>query len=266
MKNIAIGSGVLVLVLSSLAFAKDDVKTTAQAEPAQMKKAAQPAPAAPAPAAAAEKKATPAAPAPAAAPDKKAAPAAQPAPAADKVAPAMKPVAPTPPIVPQPAPAPMEAPKPAPEVALVFKAIGGNWRCTGTSFDMATNANKSSNATMSVKMEPSLDKFWIMSSFAEKKGKENPNPYKFSAFRTFNPKTKKWTSVMIDNMGMEFKSTSAGPVNGVVAWESQGEWEGKKYWARDTETSKGPREVTMKGEISMDGKTWQTMYDMACKK
>jgi hypothetical protein len=248
MKNIAFGSGALVLVLTSLAFAKDEPKT-AQAEP---KKAAPPA----------------AAPAPAAAAEKKAAPAAQPAPADKAAAPAMKPAQPVPaPPAPAPAPAPATPPAPAPEIAEVFKAVGGTWKCTGTMTDPVTNAAKPSVSTMTVKMDNSLDKYWIVSTFAEKKSKETPTPFKFTAYRTFNAKTKKWTSIMVDNMGMDNKSTSAGPVNGVVTWDSQGEWEGKKFVMKDVETTKGPKEVHMKGDFSMDnGKTWMPMYEVTCKK
>jgi hypothetical protein len=168
--------------------------------------------------------------------------------------------------VPAPAPEPPAKPTPAPQVAEASKALGGTWRCTGTTTDPTTNQARTTAATMTVKVDSSLDKFWIVSTFAEKKSKTAPNPYKFTAYRTFDAKTGKWTSIMVDNMGMDMKSTSTGAAAGVATWESQGEWEGKKYWAKDTETVKGPREVAMKGEYSMDGKTWSVMYDMTCKK
>src|SRR6185436_17325567 len=108
-----------------------------------------PAPAKGAPAAPAEKKAPPA--------DK--APAPAPAPTADKAAP----------------PKPAEAPA---ELAEFAKNMGGSWKCTGQA--EIGGQMMDVKATITHKVDPNLNKFWVATSFTGTAGKLPP--MKFSGY------------------------------------------------------------------------------------
>jgi hypothetical protein len=220
---------------------------TATAQAPATKPAPAPAPAAkPAPAAPAKDVKAPAAPAAAPAKDPKAAPAAPAAPAKDpKVAPGE--------------PNPAEPPKPAPaaELTTAAKTMGGVWKCKGTVYGPDGSARPSQAL---IKSKVDLDKFWIQTTMAETTGK---NKYKFTAYRTFDAATKKWTNVMVDNWGGYQVSTST---DGSV-WEGTSNSPMGVVKAKDTETLVSPKELKLVGQYSQDnGKTWVNGYDVTCKK
>jgi hypothetical protein len=113
-------------------------------------------------------------------------------------------------------------------------------------------------ATMKTKV--ALDNFWAQTTFAEtKKG-----GYKFESYRTFDGK--KWHGVMVDNMGGSEVSTSDGPKENKVVWESMSRGPMGEAKSRHHEEMVG-KELKMWGEWSMDkGKTWVKGYEATCKK
>ena len=156
----------------------------------------------------------------------------------------------------------MEVPKPAPEHAERFNAMQGTWKCTGQM--MGPTGATPMEYVVTSKMD--LDKFWIQSTMATKKTKVNPVPFKFTMYTTYDGKTKKWSRVMVDNMGGWAMDTSDGLKGTTLNWEGKMQGMGMTMSARHVEEMKGPKEMAAKGEMSMDGKSWQPMYEATCKK
>jgi len=247
MKKLAYVGGMAVVSLlatSAVSFAKDE---KAAAAPAAEKKAAAATPAAAQPAPAAKPEAAkPAAGAPA--------PKMEPAKPADAAA---KPAAPPAGEAPK-----MEAPKPAPEIDAFYKSMQGTWKCSGTA--SMGGAAAPMDSTMSFKQD--LDKFWIVGTFASKKSKTSPIVYKFTSYTTYDPATKKWQRLMVDNMGGWEQGSSAGLTNGQILWEGKGTGMGMSFTTKHTEQVVSPKEVKLSGQMSMDGKSWMPMYESTCKK
>lgn len=157
----------------------------------------------------------------------------------------------------------MEAPKPAPEVEQAAKAMQGTWKCAGTVMASPMAPEHKVEGTMTWKLE--MDKFWLVGAYAEKKTKENPMPYKFVEYRTYDAADKSWMSVSADNAGMW--SAASGSSDGKIAkWESKSKGMGMTMSMRMTEEMKGPKEVHVFGDMSMDGKDWKPGFDVTCKK
>jgi hypothetical protein len=237
------GVAVVLLATTAVSYAKDEKPAAA---PAMEKKAAAAAPA-PAPA-----------PAPAAKADAAKPAAGAPAPAAKPVAPADAAKAPPPAEPPK-----MEPPKPAPEVAEMFKAMQGTWKCTGSASMMD---GKSVPMDFNITFKLDLDKFWIVGTFASKKTKANPMVFKFTEYATFDAATKKWVRVMVDNTGGWEQATSTGMANNTMVWEGKAAGMGMSYMTKHTEEVKGPKETHLVGEMTVDGKKWMPMYEATCKK
>jgi len=162
----------------------------------------------------------------------------------------------------EPAPAEMPAPKPPQEVLDATKASTGTWRCKGTVW-MPDGTSRPTAGT--IKNKADLDKFWIQMSFAET-GPAKVK-YKFTAYRTFDTASKKWTEVSVDNMGGYSVSTSDGPKDNVIAWEGTAHGMGMTMKSKGNETLVSAKEIKMAGQASMDGgKTWVNSYDVDCKK
>jgi hypothetical protein len=153
--------------------------------------------------------------------------------------------------------------KPPAEIADMAKMASGTWRCKGQGMD---SSMKMADMTATMKMKTTLNGFWVHSMFDSKMGKE---PYTFEAFTTFDPSTKKWKRLTVDNAGGWATGESAGLKDGKVEWESA--WHSPMMGDatfRDHEDLSDPKAgVKMWGEISMDkGKTWNKVYEMSCKK
>jgi type IV secretory pathway VirB10-like protein len=212
-------------------------------------------------AAKADPKAPAAAPAAAAKQAPAATPAAKPAPApaaAKPAAPAAAAKLPAPTAAPVAPPQPPAMPSAPAEVAAMAKAAG-NWRCTGVGFSPAGEMKM----TATIKNKLDVDKWWVRTNFAETGGSK----FKFEAFTTYDTASKKWTRVMVDNMGNHEVSTSEGAKDGKLTWTgastgSMGTMPGRHY-----EDSTNPKELKMWGEYSFDkGKTFQKAYEVTCKR
>jgi hypothetical protein len=196
---------------------------------------------------------------------KKAPDASKPAPPADnKKAPAADPKAPT-----QPPPAAaMTQPKPPTEVADMAKAMGGNWKCTGKGVmdPMKPTEMSEFKGTYKASLDNSLDKFWVKGEWTGTSGKIK---MKGLMYMTYDAASKKWNRVMVDNMGMSGTETStgmpAGAKEGTMVWEGESRMMGQTIKGKTTEDVKA-KEVTMKMEMSPDGKKWMTGMEMTCKK
>ena len=178
-------------------------------------------------------------------------------PAAASAAAAKQPAA-APTAAPVAPPQPMAMPSAPAEVAALAKAAG-NWRCTGVGFSPAGEMKM----TATIKNKLDIDKWWVRTNFAETGGSK----FKFEAFTTYDTASKKWTRVMVDNMGNHEVSTSEGAKDGKITWTgastgSMGTMAGRHY-----EDSTNPKELKMWGEYSFDkGKTFQKAYEVTCKR
>jgi len=160
------------------------------------------------------------------------------------------------------APKKMEMPKPPAEVEALAKVMAGNWKCTGKSADMA-DMKTMSDMKIAMAMKLDMNKWWI-SGTLKATGKM---PFNASMFMTYDTPSKKWYRVMVDNWGGSETAWSTGLKDNKVVWEGEGRSSMGTMKARTTEDMKGPKEVAMKGEGSMDnGKTWMTMWEATCKK
>ncbi len=163
-----------------------------------------------------------------------------------------------------------DMPKPDAQIADVAKAMTGTWKCTGkVAMDPAKPTEMvDAKATLTHKLSTELDKWWIQSNLSAPMGKMT---YKMVAYTTYNPLEKKWTRYSIDNMGGAEWSSSTGVKDGKLVWD--GDFLGQmamggsnKAKTRNTEDMTDPKNVKIKGEMSMDGKTWMTGHEMTCKK
>ena len=167
------------------------------------------------------------------------------------------------------APKTMEMPKPDAQIAEMAKSMAGTWKCAGKVMDPANPAAMiDGKATITHKLANDLDKWWIQSNLSAPMGKMT---YKFVSYTTFNPLEKKWMQFTVDNMGGAEWSASAGIKDNKLVWEGDSVGQmamgpSHKAKVRHTHDMTEPKNVKLKGEMSMDGKTWMVGYDVACKK
>ena len=209
--------------------------------------------AAPAPAAAAAKPA--AAPAPAAA----SAPAAAKTTTAATTAPvAAKPAAPAPAAAPPPPP----APKPAAELDQL-KSLEGSWRCDGK--QPAGPFGPEQAYKSSFKMKKDIENFWIGFEYAQKKSKVHNLPVTAKGYLGYDPASKKYVTMGVDNMGGSITESSLGWEGDKLVFAGDGQMGGQKVSFRETYLKKGDKEMTWTGEVKM-GKDWIPVGTDSCKK
>ncbi|HEY1554092.1 MAG TPA: hypothetical protein VGF94_04615 [Kofleriaceae bacterium] len=159
-----------------------------------------------------------------------------------------------------------DTPKPPPEMADMLKSMTGTWRCTGTGMGMDGKDTKFTG-TMTTKSD--LDGYWGHDSFSGTMGEgKTAMKYKFESYMTFDPTTKKWRNMMMDNMGGSMAGTSDGmkDMKMEVDAETQ-DMRGKAQFKDHMDMSDLKKGAHMWGEESRDsGKTWNKVYDMVCKK
>lgn len=219
---------------------------TPSAGPPPPPPAALPAPkpaAAPAPAAAAK---------PATAPTAVAKPAAAPA-AAKPAAPAAPAAAATP---------PPPAPKPAAELDQL-KMFEGTWRCDGK--QAAGPMGPEQVYKSSFKGKKDVDSFWYAFEYAQKKSKVHNMPITAKGFLGYDPASKKYVTMGVDNMGGSISESSPGWEGDKLVFSGDGQMGGQKISFRETYTKKSDKEMTWSGEMKM-GKDWINVGTDTCKK
>jgi hypothetical protein len=153
--------------------------------------------------------------------------------------------------------------KPAPEMDRV-KWMVGTWQCTGKTMASPMGPEHPTEAAVAVEM--TMDGFWLLSHYREKKTAQNPMPVSGDEYWGYDSAEKMWDRVAVDNMGGFATGNSKGWEKGKLVWMSEGMMGGQKTKFRDTFNEKNPREITYTGEIgSADGK-FSTVWDITCKK
>jgi len=149
--------------------------------------------------------------------------------------------------------------------------MAGTWKCTGNAFMGATSTPMSGKMTF--KLDPG--KFFIVGTWKSKKTKMMPAMVS-TEYRTYDPATQKWSSVGIDNtMGSWSTSTAAAAgADGKTTWDGKMTgmtgmpgMAGKTVTVRTTESPGATaKQILLKAEMNVDGKTWMTAWDATCKK
>jgi hypothetical protein len=153
--------------------------------------------------------------------------------------------------------------KPPAEMADMTKATAGTWRCKGQGADAAM---KMVDMTATMKMKATLSGWWLQGSFESKMGKDL---FTFEQFTSFDPSTKKWKRMMMDNSGGWASGDSAGLKDGKVDWEMMmhSPMMGDAMFRDHEDFTDAKAGAKFWGEVSMDkGKTWNKVYEMTCKK
>jgi len=170
----------------------------------------------------------------------------------------------------KPAAAAMSAPagagmsmKPSPEMDKV-KWMAGTWQCTGKAMASPMGPEHPVEATVTVEM--TLDGFWTLSHYREKKTAQNPMPMAGDEYWSYDGAEKMWDRVSVDSMGGFSTATSKGWEKGKLVWMGEGMMGGQKMKNRDTFTEKNPREITYAGEIGTPDGKWAPAWEANCKK
>lgn len=186
-----------------------------------------------------------------------------PAPPAPKAAQPVPKVAPPvdskPPVAP---PQPMTPPKPVQEIVDLAKLMNGTWKCVGkvdiagTMFDV--------KASITHKLDPALNKFWVTSNFVGTAGKMPP--MKFTMHTGWDPNTKKLFRVSVSAMGGHTVTTASYDAK-KITYEGESSNMNGVVRVRHSEEVISPKELHVTGELSKDnGKTWVPDHDATCKK
>ena len=153
--------------------------------------------------------------------------------------------------------------KPSPEMDKV-KWMVATWQCTGKT--MASPMGPEHPTEASVTVEPTLDGFWILHHYREKKTAQNPMPISGDEYWGYDAVEKMWDRVAVDNMGGFASGSSKGWEKGKLVWMSDGMMGGQKMKFRDTFTEKNPREINFVGEIGTPDGKWSVAWEGNCKK
>jgi len=157
------------------------------------------------------------------------------------------------------------APKPAPELDQM-KVLEGKWRCNGRAPAGPSGPEHAYKSTWKFKRD--LDNFWWAAEYQQAKAKANPLPMKARGYLTYDPSTKTFVLVGVDNLGGSSTESTSGWSGDVVTLAGDATVSGipkKRVPYREVITKKGNREFTWRGEMKMDG-DWVTLGEDLCKK
>ena len=160
----------------------------------------------------------------------------------------------------------MEQPKPPAEVATMMKMMAGNWKCTGKGAMDPSKPTEMTDFKGTFKAALDLDKFWIKGEFT---GTFAKLKMRGLMYVTYDPASKKWHRIMVDNWGMSGHESStglpAGATEGKIVWEGESRMMGQTIKGRTTEEV-AAKSMKLTAEMSMDGKKWMTGMEMTCTK
>ena len=134
--------------------------------------------------------------------------------------------------------------------------LAGTWSCTGSVYG-ANGTASPSQVGLTVTLE--LDEAWLRTDFAVLSGEHR---YEFRSYRTFDTPSRQWVNVILDNMRGHAMSRSADG----VTWTGESSGPMGTMKIQDTETLAPTGELAIAGRYSLDGASWSTGYDLACRK
>ena len=154
------------------------------------------------------------------------------------------------------------SPKPAPELDQM-KILEGNWRCDGRAPSGPMGPEHAYKSTWKFKRD--LDNFWWAAEYKQTKAKANPMPMKARGYLTYDPSTKGFIMVGVDNAGGSTVESTTGWSGDVVTLAGDASLAGKKIPFREVITKRGTHEFTWRGEVRTGG-DWVTLGEDRCKK
>jgi Protein of unknown function (DUF1579) len=202
-----------------------------------------------------------------------------PAPASATTPVAARPTSPAPaaPAAAQAAPAAAGKPAPTPSAAAVtgppapkppaeldqMKVLEGTWRCEGRAPASAAGPEHGYKSTWKFKRD--LDNFWWAAEYQQAKGKTNPTPMKARGYLTYDPATKSFVMLGVDNGGGTSTESSSGWSGDTVTLAGDASMGGRKIPFREVITRRGDHEFTWRGEMRT-ASDWVTLGEDRCKK
>jgi len=162
---------------------------------------------------------------------------------------------------------PIELPKPPPELEQ-HKPLEGSWSCKGTVPAGAMGPGSPEQSYRStMKMKKSLDGFWYMTDYEEKKTKTHPVAVKAHGPLGFDPVARKFILLSVDSMGGYVTETSAGWEGDKLVITGDGVVMGQKSTLRDTVTLKGKNELVWASDLKTGGAAdFTSMGEQRCKR
>lgn len=174
-----------------------------------------------------------------------------------------------------PAPAGKPAPTPSPSAVTgppvpkppteldQMKVLEGTWRCEGRAPASAAAPEHGYKSTWKFKRD--LDNFWWAAEYQQSKGKSNPTPMKARGYLTYDPATKSFVMLGVDNVGGTSTESSSGWSGDTVTLAGDASMSGRKIPFREVITRHGDHEFTWRGEMRT-ASDWVTLGEDRCKK
>jgi hypothetical protein len=144
-----------------------------------------------------------------------------------------------------------------------MKILEGSWRCDGRAPASASGPEHAYKSRWKFKRD--LDNFWWAAEYQQRKAKANPVPLKARGYLTWDPNTKSFVLVGVDNMGGSSTQSTPGWTGDVFTLAGDTNVGGKKIPYREVITKKGTKEFTWRGEMKMGG-DWVTLGEDRCRK
>ncbi len=136
--------------------------------------------------------------------------------------------------------------------------VGGTVECKGKNFASPVSPEHATRATGTSNLE--LDGFWYVVQYSEKKTAVNPTPGKTRNAFGYDPTSKKFVSIFIDNLGGHGMETADTVSADKVVYTGTYTLNGTDYNLRDTYTPTGHV-----GEIQVGG-DWKKADEETCTK
>lgn len=144
-----------------------------------------------------------------------------------------------------------------------MKVLEGSWRCDGRA--PSSPAGPEHAYRSSWKFKRDLDNFWWAAEYQQVKAKANPLPLKARGFLTYDPGSRTFTMMGVDNAGGTTHETSSGWSGDVVVLAGEASLAGRKVPFREVISRKGDREFTWRGEMKV-GSDWMTLGEDRCRR
>jgi hypothetical protein len=166
-----------------------------------------------------------------------------------------------------PAPAPMAMPKPPTEIKDTLKAMGTRQNCTGVTWggaDGKTEMKMKGTGTNAL----ALDGWWIKGTATMTMGEgKAKSTLKIESYMTWDAKAGTWRSVGVANDGSVMVGTATMKDGKFDSMSDMfGGMMGNGKFREHGDMTDPKAGMKMTGEMSTDGKTWNKVYEMTCKK
>ena len=163
--------------------------------------------------------------------------------------------------------APMAMPKPPTEIKDTLKAMGTRQNCTGVTWGGADGKQEMKMKSASTNAL-ALDGWWIKGSMTATMGEgKTKATLKVDSYMTWDAKAGTWRSVGVSNDGAVMVGTATMKDGKFESMSDMfGGMMGNGKFREHGDMTDPKVGMKMSGEMSTDGKTWNKVYEMTCKK